>query len=83
MNAIMKLASTNDKIAIVAHNPAVTLLTNRLCGSLLDNLPTSGIVDIKLPLERWQGLAHVAGQASLGCMLTPKMLKDRDQQSDA
>ncbi|MGJ8688944.1 MAG: SixA phosphatase family protein [Gammaproteobacteria bacterium] len=38
---------------IVAHNPALTDLANDLAHAGIDNIPTSGLVRIDLPVEFW------------------------------
>jgi phosphohistidine phosphatase len=38
---------------IVAHNPALTDLANELARASIDNIPTSGLVSIALPIQYW------------------------------
>ena len=47
---------------IVAHNPAITLLANDLAFSGIDNVPTCGIVRLKLAIEDWVDIAAGTGE---------------------
>lgn len=47
---------------IVGHNPAITLLTNDLAYSSIDNVPTCGIVRLKLAIEDWVDIAAGTGE---------------------
>lgn len=38
---------------LVAHNPALTDLANELAHASIDNIPTSGLVSITLPVQYW------------------------------
>lgn len=38
---------------LVAHNPALTDLANELAHASIDNIPTSGLVSIALPIQYW------------------------------
>lgn len=38
---------------LVAHNPALTDLANELARASIDNIPTSGLVIISLPIQFW------------------------------
>ncbi|HKJ83146.1 MAG TPA: histidine phosphatase family protein [Mariprofundaceae bacterium] len=44
-------------VMLVGHNPAMTLLANALAGHVIDNLPTCGIVDLSIDIERWRDVA--------------------------
>ncbi len=50
-----------QKMMIVGHNPAVTDFVNELGGLDIVHVPTSGIVQFELPIDRWQDV--VLGQA--------------------
>jgi len=44
-----------NTLALLAHNPGITSLANRLCSSAdIDNVPTSGMVYLKFEIDNWQ-----------------------------
>jgi phosphohistidine phosphatase len=49
-------------VALVGHNPAMTLLANDLTCSNIANIPTSGIVSIELDIEEWVAVKPGAGK---------------------
>lgn len=58
------LNSINDglvNIAIVGHNPAITYLSNRLCGAEIPNVPTSGLVLLESS-AKWSEFSDGCGQ---------------------
>ncbi len=49
-------------LLVVAHNPGLTDLANRLLPKLsLDNLPTAGVVAADFQIERWDEIANAQG----------------------
>ena len=53
----------NDEVMIVAHNPGLTDFVNRLnSGAVTDNIPTCGIVCIKLPVALWKDVSWGKGK---------------------
>lgn len=54
---LMQLISFFDEskscALLVAHNPALTDLANELAHAGIDNIPTSGLVSIALPIQHW------------------------------
>jgi len=59
-------------VAIVAHNPAITQVVNRLTVSQIANVPTAGVASIDCPLDSWHELDD--GLCDLVSFITPKML---------
>jgi len=47
-------------LALVAHNPGITELTNRLAKTYINNIPTSGIAVLQIPNEQWQSVSNGA-----------------------
>jgi len=47
---------------LVAHNPALTDLANELAHASIDNIPTSGLVSIALPIEYWAQIVPGIGK---------------------
>lgn len=54
---LMQLISHFDEskccAVLIAHNPALTDLANELARAGIDNIPTSGLVSIALPIQHW------------------------------
>ncbi len=49
-------------LVVVAHNPGITELTNRLAKTYINNIPTSGVAALQVSVEQWQ---HIDNQALL------------------
>lgn len=49
-------------IGIVGHNPALTELINLLTADTLANLPTCGLVRIRLKIDSWEELQYEPGK---------------------
>ena len=56
-NTFLKATSLVDEICdsamLVGHNPAITDFVNSMAESDIDNIPTSGLVELSLPIENW------------------------------
>ena len=53
------IRETDDKVGSVmvfGHNPAVTVLVNRLSETSLDNLPTCGVAEFRFDIKTWAKL---------------------------
>ena len=65
-DAIIGLISVQDDgfhdIMVVGHNPGFTQLANRLTGAGIDNVPTCGVVSVKLDIPSWSGLDGQTGE---------------------
>jgi phosphohistidine phosphatase len=55
-DAIRRLKNDLSEVAIVSHNPAITDLNNLLCDTLIDNIPTCGVVRLELPVDAWDAV---------------------------
>lgn len=53
-----------SSIAVVAHNPGLTHLTNLLADAPIVNVPTTGVVSFELDIESW---AVVGATAPVAC----------------
>ena len=62
-----------ESIVLVGHNPAMTAFTNGMGDQTIDNLPTCGYVQIKLPTHSWSAIAPNTGDTKT--ILTPKMFR--------
>lgn len=47
-----------ETVMVVAHNPTLTSLANRLSGSTIDNIPTCGVVTLSLNSDSWKGIGE-------------------------
>jgi len=73
-NLMMIIKELDDNIKsamIVGHNPALTMLVNKISSFSLDNLKTCGVV--ALTLDSWQDLSPY--QAGLNFYIYPKMFR--------
>jgi len=62
-----------DTIFIVGHNPETTELSNMMIDDYIDNVPTLGIVALKLPIDDWK--AFKLGKGKMQFFIYPKMFK--------
>jgi len=53
LREIQELSDEVGHAAIVAHNPGLTDLCNLLTSDWIDNIPTCGVVRLRLTIERW------------------------------
>ena len=67
------LPDSVERVAVVAHNPAITHAANRLSANDYENIPTSGVVAIDCDIDRWADLN--SGQCSVDYFVFPKMFK--------
>lgn len=71
-SVVKSIKDSYNRIMIVGHNPAITDLTNYLCGSDIDNIPTCGVAVIKLSVDSWK--KAVKKKAKLSRFDYPKKL---------
>ena len=64
------LDSNESNFAVVGHNPATTELVNYLALSDIDNIPTCGIVQLKVKVDSWLELD--VGIANIEFYIYPK-----------
>ena len=51
-----------DSVAIVGHNPAITLLANDLTFTSINNVPTAGVINIQLNISSWVDIQSGVGK---------------------
>lgn len=67
--------SMGSGIMIIAHNPALTDLINRLAGyPAIDNLPTAGFVHFSLDVSQWSAISDGCG--TIENAILPRQLAD-------
>jgi phosphohistidine phosphatase len=62
LNCVNRLDDHVDFAAIFGHNPAITDLVNKFCGSGIYNIPTCGLAMIAFPFESWKMLSEETGE---------------------
>ncbi len=62
-----------SRVAVVAHNPAITQVVNRLSGEDFENVPTAGVVAINCHADEWRELGEAA--CELTYFISPKKLQ--------
>lgn len=60
MQILRSLPDSLSRVAVVAHNPAVTQLVNRLSDAELENVPTAGVASIECDIEQWADLTEAS-----------------------
>ena len=57
ISIVHELSNSIDKVALVGHNPGLTDFCNQLLSDgYIDNIPTTGVVVISLPIKSWKDL---------------------------
>lgn len=64
MQIVSLLDESADSALLVAHNPALTDLSELLARSGIDNIPTAGLVTIKIPVDHWLEIGEGDGKMS-------------------
>ena len=72
LNEFLDMPDRFNTIMLVGHNPTMTNLTNKFLSNPIDNLPTTGIVQICFKTDKWDQihLSKIESQA----VITPKNL---------
>ena len=73
MEMLNQLDNRFDSVMIVGHNPTFTNMVNQLSDGELDNLPTSGVAEIRFDVERWAQL-NMDATGTLQQVVIPKQL---------
>ena len=68
------LDSQADKLALVAHNPAITDIVNFMTLSNYKKIPTCGVVCLKVNVVNWADVG--AGTAEVSLYMSPKQEHD-------
>jgi len=63
-----------NKVMLVGHNPAFTLLVDYFTGKPIDNMPTCGLVQIDFAVNSWHDVVPKAGKLEL--FEYPKKVKE-------
>ena len=68
---IKEVNNKNDTLFVVGHNPETTELSNMLIDDYIDNVPTLGILALKLPIDDWKAFKIEKGEMQF--FIYPKM----------
>lgn len=60
-NIINTLPYEHTEIAIIGHNPSITMLSNYLTNDYIDNMPTCSVVKIELEIDNWNEVIEGIG----------------------
>lgn len=53
LNVVQRIADVHDSVMLAGHNPGLTDFVNRLATLAIDNVPTCGVVAIRLAIRQW------------------------------
>ena len=70
---IKDVNNKHDTLFVVGHNPETTELSNIMIDDYIDNVPTLGIVALKLPINDWKEFKM--GKGKMQFFIYPKMFK--------
>ena len=62
LSVIQETPEDHRSVILFAHNPGITMMANGYRGNEIVNVPTAGIVMIKLDAERWADIALYEGE---------------------
>ena len=66
LSAIHQLPDHLDAVAVIGHNPAMTVLANQLASTNLANMPTSAFLILECDISSWHELVVQGNSESLG-----------------
>jgi phosphohistidine phosphatase len=69
--AINKIPSQFNEVALIAHNPSITYLANYLTDNYINHIPTCGVVKIELEINNWDEIIQGIGLQKF--FIYPKM----------
>lgn len=72
ISIIKSLPDTLYEVAIVAHNPAMTEVVNRLTNEEISKIPTAGVAALNCPIDEWADILEA--KAELSYLISPKTL---------
>jgi phosphohistidine phosphatase len=70
---IKNINDSYDTLFVIGHNPETTELSNLITDYYIDNVPTLGIVALKLPIDHWEKFNIREGEMEF--FIYPKMFK--------
>ncbi len=73
LNIIRNYSENFSSVMIIAHNPGLTNLVNEITNIYIDNLPTTGLVEIDFSCLKWNDIS--SKNSKLIELKFPKQLK--------
>ena len=73
LNIIRNYSENFSSVMIIAHNPGLTNLVNEITNIYIDNLPTTGLVEIDFSCLKWNDIS--SKNSNLTQLIFPKQLK--------
>ena len=73
LNIIMNYSDDYQSVMVIAHNPGLTNLINNITDISLDNLPTTGLVEIEFKINNWSNIS--SENSNVIDLKFPKQLK--------
>lgn len=67
------ISNAIDSLMIFGHNPGLTYFVNHFINPTIENLPTSGVVNIKFITDKWEEISDAKFHVNF--VMFPKMLK--------
>ena len=62
IKVIRNLDDKNNKVMLFGHNPGLTGLVGYLTNQFIDNIPTSGVVQINFDFQTWKQVTQQSGK---------------------
>jgi phosphohistidine phosphatase len=58
LSVINNTPNQYDTIAVVCHNPGITVFANMIKGLSIDNVPTCGVLVLKADVQKWEEVSE-------------------------
>jgi phosphohistidine phosphatase len=65
LKIISETDNSKNSLMLFAHNPTLTMLSNRLTKPFTENIPTCGIVGIQFKIKEWKEIMTATGELFL------------------
>lgn len=62
LKIISETDNSKNSLMLFAHNPTLTMLSNRLTKPFTENIPTCGIVGIQFKIKDWKEIVNATGE---------------------
>jgi len=62
LKIISETDNSKSSLMLFAHNPTLTMLSNRLTKPFTENIPTCGIVGIRFKIKDWKEIGTASGE---------------------
>ncbi|MCX6074526.1 MAG: histidine phosphatase family protein [Campylobacterales bacterium] len=62
LSVIRNVSQSVDTLLVFGHNPEFTECVNEICGTTIENIPTCGVVAIRLYTDNWVDIGFNSGE---------------------